>query len=162
MTEPVGVALPLVAVTVAVTVRGELCAIVEAEVVSVVVVPTTLGFGLTTRLKVALCTRSPLTAQRVTGMVADEEVDDALSVRIEKPLLKLGELNEAVTPAGRPDTLRVTVPKLNEFTCTVAVARPEDIVYLPLSRFTLKSEYDAAGAAHDAVAAADAEAHTEL
>ena len=51
-----------------------------------------------------------------------------MRVRVEAPLTRLGVLKEAATPAGRPDTLRFTAPKLNEFTRTAAVARPEDMV----------------------------------
>ena len=131
---------PLACCTVAVRVTGEPRATEEADAEREVVVPTTDGFALTVRLKVALCTRSPLMAQRVTGMVCDEEVDEAVKVSTEKPLLRLGELNEAVTPAGSPETLRFTsLPKLNALTRTLAVVRPDDMEYEPLSTLTLKS-----------------------
>ena len=62
------------------------------------------------------------------GTVCATEEEDAVSVRMEYPLLRLGLLKVAVTPAGSPDTLRFTAPKLNDSTRTVAVARPDVMV----------------------------------
>ena len=126
--EPVGVVLPLAGWTVAVRVTGEPCEMLVADATSAVEVLVTPELGVTVRLNVTLWTRSPLMAQRVTGTVWEPEEDDEVSVSVEVPLTRLGTLKEAVTPAGRPDTLRFTAAKLNEFTCTAAVARPEDMV----------------------------------
>ena len=119
--------LPLAGFTVAVNVTGEFCATAEPEAASDVVVLVTLALGVTARLNVALCTRSPLIPQMVTGTVCATDVDDAAKVRVEVPPIMLGVANEAVTPAGSPEMLRFTAPKLNEFTRTIAVATPEVI-----------------------------------
>ena len=128
MTDPVGVVVPLVCCTFAVRVTGEFSATLEALEEREVVVPITAELAFTVKLNVALCTRSPLIAQSVTGTVRVVVAEEAVKVRIENPLVRFGTLKDAVTPAGSPETLRLTVPKLKEFTRTVAVARPEDIV----------------------------------
>ena len=118
----------LVCCTFAVSVTAEFSATLEALEEREVVVLITAELAFTVRLNVALCTRSPLIAQSVTGTVWVLVVEEAVRVRIEKPLVRLGALKDAVTPAGSPETLRLTAPKLNEFTRTVAVARPDDMV----------------------------------
>jgi len=128
VTVPLGAVEPLLCFTDAVSVTGEFSLIVEADEERVVVVPITAGFAFTVSLIVAECTRSPLTAHTLTGTVCAAELDDAVSVRIEYPLVRLGLLKDAVTPAGSPDTLRFTAPKLNDSTRTVAVARPDVMV----------------------------------
>ena len=64
-------------------------------------------------------------AHSVTGTVCAVDVEEAVRERMEYPLVRLALLNDGVTPAGNPETLRFTAPKLNELTRTVAVARPE-------------------------------------
>ena len=120
--------MPLDCFTVAVSVTGLFSLTEEEDADKVVVVPITAGFAFTPRLKVTVCTRSPLTAHRVTGTVCTAEVEDAVSVRIEDPLLRLGALKRCGHAGGNPETLRLTVPKLKELTRTVAVARPDDMV----------------------------------
>ena len=75
--------MPLTCCTFAVSVTGVFSVTVDAEELSVVVVPITAGFAFTERLNVAPCTRSPLTAHRVTGTVCAADVEDAVSVRME-------------------------------------------------------------------------------
>ena len=61
--------LPLVGWTVAVSVTGEPCEMLEADATSDVEVLVTPELGVTVRLNVMLWTRSPLMAQSVTGTV---------------------------------------------------------------------------------------------
>ena len=66
--------------------------------------------GVTVKLKVTVCTRLPLTAQRVTGTVclAADFVPENLTVTF--PLVMAFVLNEAETPLGKPVNQRLTVP----------------------------------------------------
>jgi hypothetical protein len=107
---PVGAVLPLAGFTVAVSVTGEFWAMLEADAARDVVVLITPGLGLTVRLNVALCTRSPLIAHSVTGTVRATEVEDAVRTSVDEPLVRLGVLKEPVTPVGKPETLRFTLP----------------------------------------------------
>lgn len=149
LTVPVGDAVPLADFTVAVKFTAEPSVIEEDEEAREVAVLIRFDEpGVTVRLNVTLCTRSPLTAHNVTGTVCAKAVEEAASVSVENPLVRLGTLNDALTPEGRPDMLRSTLPKLKESTRTVAVARPDDIVYALLSMLTLKSAYAGAGTPH--------------
>jgi hypothetical protein len=110
VTVPEGAVLPLVARTADVSVTVEPWVRLDDEAERDVVVLLTPGFGVTVKLNVALCTRSPLMPHRVTGTVCEAEVEDAVRLRTDAPEPRLGLLKEAETPAGKPETLRLTVP----------------------------------------------------
>ena len=102
--------MPLAAVTPAVSVIAEPSVIEDDDAEREVDVSTTAEFAFKLRSNVMLCTRSPLTAHRLTGTVCTLVFAEAVNVRIEKPLVRVGALKDAVTPAGNPVMVSVTGP----------------------------------------------------
>lgn len=51
---------------------------------------------------------------------------------MELPLTRVDGLKDAVTPFGSPGAESVTVPKLNETTCSGMVTDPPDIAYFEM------------------------------
>jgi hypothetical protein len=84
-------------------------------------------------------------AQSVTGIVWVFADDEALKVMLTEPLTRLPWLRLAVTPLGRPEIWRFTVPYPNETTRAVATAVAADIVYALESTVTRKSDMDGIG-----------------
>lgn len=76
---------------------------------------------------VTVCTLLPLTAKTVTGTVSEVAEDEALSVRTEFPLVKVGELKLALTPEGSRSVERWTVPKPNDFSPILIAMVPFDM-----------------------------------
>jgi hypothetical protein len=71
----------------------------------------------------------------------------ALKVSVTAPLTRLPLLIVAVTPEGKPEMLRFTVPNPNDLTRAVAATVPDAIVKLPAFTTTLKSAYLGVGTA---------------
>ena len=111
--------------------------------------------GTTCKLNVTVCTRLPLTAQSVTGIVWFTADELALNVIVAAPLTRLPLLMVAVTPEGRPEMLRFTVPNPNDLIRAVAETVPETIDKLPEFKTTLKSAYFAVGTPHPATGETD-------
>ena len=65
----------------------------------------------------------------VIGTTLLTALAEAENVTVTAPLIRLFELSVAVTPAGKPEIARVTVPYPNESTRSFAVAFPPDMLY---------------------------------
>src|SRR5690242_3537446 len=109
-----------------------------------------------------LCTREPLVPQTVMGAFWAVAAMDDVKVTVSVPLTGFCWLKVAVTPAGTPLRRRLTAPRPNELTRSVATALPAVMVYARLVASMLKSANAGAGALQLAGSAVAGMDHVEL